>query len=38
MERERIVVTGLGCVSALGHSVEDFWSALAAGRCGLGPL
>ena len=36
MEHEPIVVTGAGCVSALGHSVEAFWSALQDGRCGLG--
>lgn len=38
MEREPIVVTGTGCVSALGHSVEAFWSALQDGSCGLGEL
>ena len=38
MEHEPIVVTGAGCVSALGHSVETFWSALQDGRCGLGKL
>ncbi len=38
MEHEPIVVTGMGCVSALGHSVEAFWSALQNGRCGLGKL
>src|SRR4029079_15757873 len=35
VEHEPIVVTGVGCVSALGHSVEAFWSALQDGRCGL---
>lgn len=34
----RVVVTGLGCVSALGYSVSDFWSALLEGRSGIGPL
>jgi nodulation protein E len=34
----RVVVTGLGCISALGHSVDAFWSALREGRCGLGPI
>jgi nodulation protein E len=38
VEHEAIVVTGAGCVSALGHSVEEFWSALQDGRCGLGKL
>jgi nodulation protein E len=38
MDDRRIVVTGLGCISALGHSVDDFWSALKNGRSGIGPL
>ena len=38
MDDRSVVVTGLGCVSALGHSVEAFWEALKAGRCGIGPL
>src|ERR1700761_5374068 len=38
VEHEPIVVTGAGCVSALGHSVEAFWSALQNGRCGLRKL
>jgi nodulation protein E len=31
----RVVVTGYGCVSALGIGVEAFWSALKAGRSGF---
>src|ERR1700755_194235 len=38
VQHEPVVVTGAGCVSALGHSVEAFWSALQDGRCGLGKL
>ena len=38
MAHEPIVVTGVGCVSALGHSVQAFWSALKDGHCGLGKL
>jgi nodulation protein E len=38
VQHEPIVVTGAGCVSALGHSVGAFWSALQDGRCGLGKL
>lgn len=34
----RVAVTGLGCISALGHSVAELWSALEAGRSGIGPL
>ena len=32
----RVVVTGLGVISAVGHSVEDFFHALVAGESGVG--
>jgi 3-oxoacyl-[acyl-carrier-protein] synthase II len=32
--RRRVVVTGLGLVSAIGNSVEESWNALLAGRGG----
>jgi 3-oxoacyl-[acyl-carrier-protein] synthase II len=31
----RVVVTGLGVVSALGSDVETFWNHLVAGQCGI---
>ena len=31
-ERRRVVVTGLGAVSAAGLTTADFWSALCDGR------
>ena len=31
----RVVVTGLGVVSSLGHDIQTFWSNLVAGRCGV---
>lgn len=31
-------MTGMGAVSAIGHDVEAFWSALLAGRTGAGPV
>jgi 3-oxoacyl-[acyl-carrier-protein] synthase II len=38
MTPERIVVTGVGVVSALGAGREAFWRGLAAGASGLRPL
>lgn len=32
--RTRVVITGLGCVSPVGNSVEDTWRALIAGKSG----
>jgi 3-oxoacyl-[acyl-carrier-protein] synthase II len=35
MSRRRVVVTGLGCISPVGNSVEESWSNLLAGRGGI---
>ncbi|MBE0542156.1 MAG: beta-ketoacyl-ACP synthase II [Verrucomicrobia bacterium] len=31
----RVVVTGLGVVTPLGHEIEAFWQNLVAGQCGI---
>src|SRR5438105_11563236 len=31
----RVVVTGLGIVSPLGHDLDTFWNSLVAGQCGV---
>lgn len=36
--KPRVVITGLGTVSALGEGVPDFWAGLAAGRSAIVPL
>jgi 3-oxoacyl-[acyl-carrier-protein] synthase II len=35
MERRRIVVTGLGCVSPVGNTVQESWANLLAGQSGI---
>ena len=34
----RVAVTGLGLVCALGNSVSEAWPKIAAGECGIKPL
>ena len=37
-ERRRVVITGLGAISAAGATAGDFWSALREGRVCTSPL
>jgi 3-oxoacyl-[acyl-carrier-protein] synthase II len=36
MSRRRVVVTGLGCVSPVGNTVDEAWANLLAGQSGIG--
>ena len=38
MELKRVVVTGLGAISPLGNSVDQFWENLVKGVSGAGPI
>jgi len=35
---ERVAVTGIGVVSAIGNTTADFWSSLTHGTSGIAPL
>ncbi len=37
-QRVRVVVTGMGAMTPLGESPDEFWRNLAAGRSGVGPM
>lgn len=34
----RVVVTGMGAVTPLGNTVEEFWANIRAGKVGIGPI
>lgn len=34
-KERRVVVTGLGVVTPLGHQLDTFWQRLVAGQCGI---
>jgi 3-oxoacyl-[acyl-carrier-protein] synthase II len=36
--RRRVVITGIGTVSAFGVGIGTLWEGLCAGRCGLRPI
>ena len=38
MERRRVVVTGLGALTPVGNTADEFWSALTQGKSGIGPI
>ena len=38
MELKRVVVTGIGALTPLGNTVEDFWTGLLNGVSGAAPI
>jgi len=37
-EARRVVVTGMGALTPVGNSVDEYWKNLLAGRSGAGPI
>ncbi|MBI5098701.1 MAG: hypothetical protein HZB30_05630 [Nitrospirae bacterium] len=35
---DKVVITGMGVVSSLGHSTSETWNALLSGGCGIRPI
>jgi 3-oxoacyl-[acyl-carrier-protein] synthase II len=38
VEPRRVVVTGLGALTPVGNTADEFWAALVEGRSGIGPI
>jgi len=38
MEPKRVVVTGMGVVTSLGLTLDDFWTNLKAGKSGISAI
>ena len=38
MGSRRVVVTGLGAISAIGRNASEFWQSLSEGRPGIAPI
>jgi len=38
LSKRRVVVTGLGTVSPVGHTVSSSWESILAGRSGMAPI
>lgn len=35
---KRVVVTGMGAITPIGNTVEDFWAAVKENKVGIGPI
>ena len=38
MERRRVVVTGIGALTPIGNTSQDFWNGLVEGKSGAAPI
>ncbi|HWN92423.1 MAG TPA: beta-ketoacyl-ACP synthase II [Verrucomicrobiae bacterium] len=38
MDKRRVVMTGVGAVTPVGNTAEEFWAALLEGRSGIGAI
>ena len=36
--KRRVVITGLGAVTPIGNTVEEFWNGVHKGACGIGTI
>ena len=36
--KRRVVVTGLGAVTPIGNTVDEFWAGIKEGKVGIGPI
>jgi 3-oxoacyl-[acyl-carrier-protein] synthase II len=38
VDQRRVVVTGIGAVTPVGNTADEFWEALRQGKSGIGPI
>ena len=36
--KRRVVITGLGAITPIGNTVEEFWNGIKNGTVGIGPI
>ena len=38
MNKKRVVVTGMGAITPIGNTVDEFWKSVKEGKLGFGPI
>ncbi|NJM98061.1 MAG: beta-ketoacyl-ACP synthase II [Phormidesmis sp. RL_2_1] len=38
LEKKRVVITGLGAITPIGNTLEDYWQGLLSGKSGIGKI
>lgn len=38
MKMNRVVITGMGCVTPIGNNMSEFWNSILSGKSGAGPI
>ena len=36
--KRRVVVTGMGAITPIGNTVDEFWASIKEGKCGIGEI
>ncbi len=36
--KRRVVITGMGAVTPMGNTIEEFWDGIRSGKSGIGPI
>ena len=38
MQKRRVVVTGMGCLTPVGNTINQFWESILAGKSGVSKI
>ena len=38
MEKRRVVITGMGAITPIGNTLEEFWNGVKEQKVGVGPI
>ena len=36
--KRRVVITGMGAVTPIGNTIEEFWDGIRSGKSGIAPI